>query len=470
MANQVSICPDAFGEGQIAALLILDGVRRVARTHLPDRFTRPGAGIFEFALACVLLGGGGASLLAWRLVVHFWCSATWARAALLSAVRAPRRSEGPCRRRSGWPLLRGVFRFGSHTSALRLIRLAVLRECVCYPPNRPFRTGPTWAFRCCFSISRNPRAPLSVRSSRVPPLIYPCARSVHVRRVGPPRHHHHILHIRESGFPMRLTRKKPSPAKVAKHFVKTHTGYAVLRGNFSGSHWNLSTTLNAHGACTASDDTQGRGSQKPEPETGEENWARSGSARDSETSENKRGAPTFAPSGVGELSVSGHILESGSGGLSFVRTDSIQTFDEKRAAVSHRTDARTTDRRATSPGVIPDGHTRSVKGVTYRKMLPQRQPREPELKNPDTWPKKIAFECNKNVGLKSREFWQKVASENKMNGFRSSLNYALLAIVFLGSAEGAVFRKDDDEASTRWLFDEGRPGKWVRATMRTPPR
>ena len=47
---------DACGAGHVSAIVLVDGVKHVSRTHLPTWFIRSGAGIFEFELAAVLLG------------------------------------------------------------------------------------------------------------------------------------------------------------------------------------------------------------------------------------------------------------------------------------------------------------------------------------------------------------------------------------------------------------------------------
>ena len=56
ITRPVVVYSDACGAGRIAAIAWVDGVKFVARTHLPAWIIRDGAGIFEFELAAVLLG------------------------------------------------------------------------------------------------------------------------------------------------------------------------------------------------------------------------------------------------------------------------------------------------------------------------------------------------------------------------------------------------------------------------------
>ena len=52
----VLVYTDACGAGHIASIVIVDGTRHDTRTHLPERFAKSGAGIFEYELAAALLG------------------------------------------------------------------------------------------------------------------------------------------------------------------------------------------------------------------------------------------------------------------------------------------------------------------------------------------------------------------------------------------------------------------------------
>ena len=56
IVKPVLVYTDACGAGHISAVLFVDGVRHVARTHLPEWLALSGASVFEFELAAVLFG------------------------------------------------------------------------------------------------------------------------------------------------------------------------------------------------------------------------------------------------------------------------------------------------------------------------------------------------------------------------------------------------------------------------------
>ena len=88
MIKPVWIYLDACGSGNIGEILVADGVRRVTRTHLPDWPIRPGACIYEFALAGVLLGMFLAICLAWGRPSLVCCGDMGARGAVGRGARA----------------------------------------------------------------------------------------------------------------------------------------------------------------------------------------------------------------------------------------------------------------------------------------------------------------------------------------------------------------------------------------------
>lgn len=55
VVKPVLIYTEACGAGHVSAILFIDGVRRVRRSHLPEWFENE-AGIFEYELSAVLLG------------------------------------------------------------------------------------------------------------------------------------------------------------------------------------------------------------------------------------------------------------------------------------------------------------------------------------------------------------------------------------------------------------------------------
>ena len=56
VVRPVLLYTDACGSGRVAAILIIDGVKRISRTHVPPRLADSEAGIFEYELIAVLLG------------------------------------------------------------------------------------------------------------------------------------------------------------------------------------------------------------------------------------------------------------------------------------------------------------------------------------------------------------------------------------------------------------------------------